>query len=335
AKVLATLEKPVIVDDHKLFVTGSIGISLFPRDGQDVETLLKHADVALYRSKEQGRNSFHFYAPAMNARTLDRLLLERDLRQALEQEQLQLHYQPLLDLSSDRIASVEALLRWQHPQRGLLAPDVFIPLAEESGLIVAIGGWVLHTACAQIRAWQDAGLPPVRVAVNLSVRQLTQPDLVQRVGRVLHQTCLEPSRLTLEITESLLMKDIDKAAATLRALKAMGVRLAIDDFGTGYSSLYYLKHLPFDRLKIDKSLVRDIEIDPNDSAIAVAVIVMAHSLRLQVVAEGIEDEAQLAFLKSNGCDEGQGFHFSEPRPAADIAALLGGQRARRPASAAL
>jgi EAL domain-containing protein (putative c-di-GMP-specific phosphodiesterase class I) len=261
----------------------------------------------------------------MHARALERLKLEQGLRHALERRELELHYQPQMELRGGRIIGVEALLRWRHPQRGLISPMEFVPLAEETGLIEIIGEWVLRTACEQAKAWQQARLPALRMAVNLSPRQFLRPGIVNTVGRVLQETGLDPGYLDLEITEGLLMKNVEGSIATLRALKAMGVRLSIDDFGTGYSSLNYLKRFPIDQLKIDKSFVSDLITNQDDNAIALAVIAMAHSMRLKVIAEGVENEAQLAFLQKNRCDEMQGYYLSRPLPPRQITALLRGE----------
>jgi EAL domain-containing protein (putative c-di-GMP-specific phosphodiesterase class I) len=280
------------------------------------------ADTAMYRAKEQGRNTFRFYAAEMNLRALERLTLENALRHALERNELLLYYQPSVELRDGRIAGAEALLRWRHPEWGLIAPARFIPLAEETGLILPIGEWVLRAACEQAQMWQDQGISPLRVAVNLSARQFQQPDLAGLVGRTLAQAGLQASCLELEITESLLMNDLESAVTTLRTLKAMGVQFAIDDFGTGYSSLSYLKRLPLDRLKIDRSFVCDITTDPDDAAIAQAVISLAQSMHLRVTAEGVETVSQLEFLRVRQCSEMQGFYCSPPVPAQELTLLL-------------
>jgi len=259
----------------------------------------------------------------MNTRALEWLLMEKHLHYALKRQELALHYQPQVDLNSGQVIGVEALLRWQRPGLGMVSPAEFIPLAEKTGLIFPLGEWVLRTACAQAKSWQDQGLPPLRVAVNLSPRQFMQVDLAEQVARILQESGLAASCLELEITESLLMQDVERGIATLHALKAMGIQLAIDDFGTGYSSLAYLKRFPLDRLKIDRSFVHDLTTDPDNAAITEAVIALGHSMRLQVIAEGVETEAQLAFLRSRRCDEIQGYYFSPPRPAEEIAGLLG------------
>lgn len=283
---------------------------------------VENADAALYRSKENGRDQIQFYAHDMHDRAMKRLTMERDLRRALERQELELHYQPQMDLRQNRIIGVEALLRWRHPRRGLIPPLDFIPLAEETGLIEAIGEWVLGTACQQAKAWQRQGLPMLRMAVNLSPRQFQQPDLVAKVGRILRETDLHPRHLDLEITESLLMKDVERSILTMYELKAIGIRLSIDDFGSGYSSLNYLKQFPVDQLKIDKSFVHEIVTNQDDDAITLAIIAMAHSLRLTVIAEGVETEAQKTVLRAHGCDEIQGYHLSRPVPPREILALL-------------
>jgi len=326
AKVARKIQRALVpglkLEEQEVFVTVSIGISLFPKDGEDGQTLLKNADIALYRAKARGRNEFCFYAAEMNARAMERLAMENDLRHSMDRGELELYYQPQLELLHQRTLGVEALLRWRHPKYGLVGPAEFVPLAEESGLIVPIGEWVLKTACAQAKTWQVQGLQPLRMAVNLSVAQFEQPDFTRMVARILSDSGLQPDCLELEITESLLMKDVNTAVAVLRTLKEMGVKLAIDDFGTGYSSLNYLKRLPIDRLKIDRSFVQDISIDPDDAAIALAVIAMAHSMNLRVVAEGVETDAQLTFLRSRDCDEMQGYYFSRPLPAGEATCWL-------------
>ncbi|MBI2912884.1 MAG: EAL domain-containing protein, partial [Chloroflexi bacterium] len=285
------------------------------------------------RAKEQGRNNYQLYTPAMNARVLERLALENSLRHALQRDEFVLHYQPQFDVRNGRIVGVEALLRWQHPQRGLVLPGEFIPLAEETGLILPLGEWVLRTACAQHKAWQATGLPPLRVAVNLSARQFLQSNLVQVVVRTLNESGLDPRYLELEITESVASQNADFAILVLRELRDMGVRISVDDFGAGYSSLSYLKDFPIHTLKIDRSFVRDLTTDPNDAAIASAIIALAHSLGLNVVAEGVETEEQLAFLKERQCDEFQGYLLARPMPAETLQKMLArnGRPQRRPA----
>ena len=323
-KVLDELSRVMTLDGFQLYVTASIGISLFPNDGTDLESLLQHAEAAMYRAKETGRNNYQFYRPEMNARTRERLLLENSLRQAVEKQQLILYYQPKIDLSSGQMTGVEALLRWPHPDLGMVSPVDFIPLAEETGLIVPIGEWVLRTACDQAKTWQRSGLPPLRVAVNISGRQFRQTDFVDMVEGVLAQAGLDPRGLELEITESVAMENVEETILTLTALKARGVHLAIDDFGTGYSSLSYLKRFPITSLKIDRSFINEVGTDPNDAAIASSVIALAQAMSLEVVAEGIETEEQLRFLVARGCTEGQGYLFSRPVPPVELELFLAG-----------
>jgi diguanylate cyclase (GGDEF)-like protein/PAS domain S-box-containing protein len=304
--------QPLAIHGHEFFLTCSIGVATYPIDGSTAEILTKHADIAMYRAKEMGRNTFQFYTATMNERTLDRLNIETDLRHALDRGEFVIHYQPQVSLSSGRIVGMEALIRWDHPVHGLIPPARFIGLAEEMGLIIPIGAWVIHTACIQTKAWQQAGLGDLRVAVNLSPRQFTQKALVQSIADVLHATGLEPRFLELELTESMVMGDVDNAIAILRNLKGLGVHIAIDDFGTGYSSLSYLRRFPIDILKIDQSFVNDLTVNADDAAIVGSIISLAHSLRLQVIAEGVETAEQLAFLHTHGCDQMQGYYFSRP-----------------------
>ena len=319
-KVLDLLRMPFDIDGRELFVTASIGISLYPDDGRDAETLVKNADTAMYRAKEQGRDNYQLYTPAMNATAVDRLALESSLRRALTQDELVLYYQPIFDRGG-RVHGVEALLRWRHPELGLVQPAEFIALAEVTGLIIPMGPWVLRSACAQAWIWQER-YPGLSVAVNLSARQFQEPGLVGHVADALADTGLEPRLLELEITESNAMQNGPAAIQTLRELKALGVRLSIDDFGTGYSSLSYLKRFPIDTLKIDQSFIRDIGLDADDAAIASAVIALAHTLKLEVVAEGVENRGQLEFLTASGCDRMQGYLFSPPVPAEKCEELL-------------
>ncbi len=314
-KILTRLTMPVEMQSYSLYATASIGISLFPNDGTDVESLMKCSDAAMYRAKELGRNNYQFYTADMNARAHELLLLETSLRQALERDQLVLHYQPQYDLNDMRLVGFEALVRWRHPEHGMISPADFIPLAEETGLIVPIGEWVLRTACEQNRAWQKQGLLPVRMAVNISARQFRQSGLIQQVSQTLHETGLDARWLELELTESMIMGNTENAIRTMQALNTMGVELAIDDFGSGYSSLAYLKRFPISKLKIDQSFVRDVMVDANDATIAASVIALAKSMQLEVIAEGIEDADQLAFLQKKGCHQGQGYLFSPPLPA--------------------
>jgi diguanylate cyclase (GGDEF)-like protein/PAS domain S-box-containing protein len=321
-KILEAVRLPFFIEHRELFITTSIGVTLFPEDGADPESLVRNADTAMYRAKEQGRDNAQLYAPAMNTKALERLSLEGRLRQALQNRELVVHYQPLIDLATGRIRGAEALLRWQHPELGLVAPAEFIAIAEVSGLIVPIGQWVLRTACAQARAWQLKGHPKFSVAVNLSARQFQQADLVFQVTEALHEADLPAASLDLEITESNAMQNAELSISTLQVLKNLGVSLSMDDFGTGYSSLNYLKRFPIDRIKIDQSFVRDVTRDPDDAAIASAIIAMAHSLKLTAVAEGVETEAQLEFLRTQRCDEMQGYLFSAPVPASEFEELL-------------
>lgn len=320
--LLDQLAAPFDIDGEVILVTPSIGAAIYPLDAADPENLLRLADVAMYEVKEDGRNAFRRFASEMDQRSQHQMALEKDLRHALERNELVLYYQPKADLYSGHVTGVEALIRWQHPQRGLVPPVQFIPLAEKTGLILPIGAWVLREACRQASQWQQDGLPPLRVAVNLSPVQFRQPDLVEQVERTLAETGLAPCWLELEVTESLVMDNPEAAAVFLRRLKQMGIRLAMDDFGTGYSSLGYLKRFPFDVLKIDRSFVQNIISEPDDALIAVAVIAMAHSLGLQVIAEGVEDESQMRYLRNHLCDEIQGYLFSPPLPAPSLSAFL-------------
>ena len=320
--ILERLEKPFHLQGQDVFVSASIGISIYPQDGKDTTSLLKNADTAMYMAKNEGRQRYHFYSQELTDKACEALKLESQLHRALDREELLLHYQPQISLRDGRIVGVEALLRWQHPEIGLVSPDKFIPLAEQSGLIQAIGKWVLRTACHQAKAWQDQGLARVRMSVNLSGRQLARADIVDEVREVLEATGLSPAYLELELTETSVMTQAGQAASTLDALRALGTTIAIDDFGTGYSSLAYLKRFPVDRLKIDRSFVRDIPQDANDVALAKAIIALAQSLSLEVVAESVETEEQRELLKAIGCQEMQGFLISAARPASDLADLL-------------
>jgi len=321
-KIVDALTLPVQLEGEDVFVTASIGITLFPDDADDLHTLLRNADTAMYRAKEVGRNNYQFFTAAMNERARERLQLETDLRHALLRDEFVLHYQPKASCASGRICGVEALIRWNHPLRGLVPPSEFIPLLEETGLIVQVGQWVLRTACAQAQAWRAAGLAVPNVAVNLSGRQL-QPDLRGEEGvAALEESGLPAAALELELTESVLMHNAESAVRTLNRLKAKGVGLSVDDFGTGYSSLSYLKRFPLDSIKVDRSFVQDIAADPDDASITRAVITMAHHLKLKVVAEGVETEGQLSLLIANRCDQIQGYYFSRPLPAAGLEALL-------------
>ena len=317
-QLMRVLEQPFELDGREMFITASVGITLFPADGADPDTLLKNADAAMYRAKEQGRNTCQFYRAEMNARSAERVSLESHLRRALERGEFLLHYQPQLHLKTGQIIGMEALIRWQHPEMGLVSPAKFIPVAEETGLIVDIGSWVLRTACAQNKAFQDAGLPAITVAVNLSPRQFRHRGLVKSIRDTLEDTGLDPRYLELEITESMVMHNAEEVITTLTELEGMRLQLSVDDFGTGYSSLNYLKRFPVHRLKIDQSFVRDIGTDPNDTAIAQSIIALGHSLDLKVLAEGVETAEQRAFLENAHCDEAQGYYFSRPVPAEEV-----------------
>jgi diguanylate cyclase (GGDEF)-like protein/PAS domain S-box-containing protein len=321
-KIMSTFVKPFNLYGKEVFVSASIGITLFPTDSQDQDTLIQNADTAMYRAKELGRNSSRFYTPEMNARALEKLSLESALRRALERQEFLLYYQPKVSLATGEVVGVEALLRWSHPDLGLVSPVEFMPMLEETGLIVAAGEWVLRAACAQIKAWQQEGLRPMPIAVNLSARQFLVKDLGTTISRILEEEAVPHDLLELEITEGSLANNAEEAAGTLAYLNSLGVRVAIDDFGTGYSSLSRLKGFPLDALKIDGSFVRDIITDADDAAITRAIITMAHSLGLAVVAEGVETEQQLAFLEDNGCDQIQGYYFSMPLPAEECTAFL-------------
>ncbi|OGU09213.1 MAG: hypothetical protein A2075_00060 [Geobacteraceae bacterium GWC2_58_44] len=321
-KIREAVSQPFSIDEHELEITCSIGISIYPKDGADGPTLLRNADAAMYRAKEQGRNNFQFYTKELNDKAVERMTMEKHLRRALEREEFLLHYQPQVDLKSGRIVGMESLIRWQSPELGFIPPDRFISLAEETGLIVPIGEWVLTNACAQNKAWQDAGHPPLIMAVNLSPRQFRQENLAEMVAGILQQSGLGPQYLELEIVESLLMHDPQSATVMIKKLRALGVQLTMDDFGTGYSSLSYLKLFPFDKIKIDQSFVRDITSDPDSAAIAKAMIALGHSLKLRVIAEGIETEGQMHYLRSHRCDEMQGYYFSRPVPAPEFEKML-------------
>jgi EAL domain-containing protein (putative c-di-GMP-specific phosphodiesterase class I) len=317
-KILHVMRAPFALAPHELRLTTSIGVCLHPDDGADIETLVKNADAALYRAKERGRNCYQLYSPALNALALEQLALENDLRRALERAEFLLHYQPEMELRSGRIVGVEALVRWQRPGRDVLLPQQFISLAEDTGLIDPLGEWVLRTACEQARRWRAAGLDALRVAINLSPRQFEQKDLARLIERVIDQAGVDASVLELELTEGAVMRNAEAAVDMLRALKSMGVRIVIDDFGTGYSSLSYLKRFPVSALKIDQSFVRDVVTDPEDATIVKAVISMAHSLGLEVIAEGVETHAQLDFLRELQCDIVQGYLLGRPMPTEQV-----------------
>ena len=321
-KLIDMLKMPFDLDGNEVFVTGSIGITLYPTDSDNIETLIRDADAAMYGAKSAGRNNYQFYTAEMNQRATEKLRLETKLRHAIEREEFVLHYQPKVDIATGKITGLEALLRWQSPDDGLVGPNQFIPLLEETGLIVQVGDWVARKACAQIHAWREAGVTPVPVAVNLSARQLRQAGFGATLGRALADYGIPAELIEIEITESSLMENPEQAIVVLTEIASLGVRLSADDFGTGYSSLSYLKRLPLDALKIDRSFVRDITTDPDDAAITRTVITLAHGLDLKVIAEGVETEEQLAFLGQNQCDEAQGYLFSRPLPVEACTALL-------------
>jgi diguanylate cyclase (GGDEF)-like protein len=313
-RILSSFAQPVRVGTHEIFINASIGIAIYPYDGEDIDTLLMHADTAMYKAKEQGGSSYQTYSKSMTTTALQRMTLENDLRRALERNEFEVHYQPIVDAYTSTVVGAEALLRWRHPELGLLLPSEFIPIAEENGLIVPMGEWILQSACLQNRSWQDAGLPRIRVSVNLSSRQLKR-SLTDTIGRALQISGLEPRYLSLELTESVLVNHHKEGSEALHALRAMGLHLAVDDFGTGYSSFSYLKHFPLDTLKIDRSFIREIAIQPDDAAITTAIIAMGHALGLRVIAEGVETEAHLTLLQKQGCDEVQGYLVGRPVPA--------------------
>ncbi|MBS1230124.1 MAG: response regulator receiver modulated diguanylate cyclase/phosphodiesterase with sensor(s) [Proteobacteria bacterium] len=321
-KLIESCARPHVIDGHELFVSASVGITVFPDDATDSENLVRNADTAMYRAKDLGRNTYQFFTVEMNRNTQSKMKLEGDLRHALARSEFLLHYQPKVSCSTGKVTGFEALLRWQHPLRGLVGPMEFIPILEETGLIVPVGEWVLNTACLQAQRWYDDGLGTLSMAVNVSGRQIHLTDLCETVSKALASSGLAPSCLELELTESQLMQDVEGIIALLRRLKAMGVRLSVDDFGTGYSSLAYLKRFPIDCLKVDQAFVRDIIADANDVSITRAIITLAHNLQLKVVAEGVETEGQLGLLIANHCDEVQGYYFSRPLPVDEATALL-------------
>jgi diguanylate cyclase (GGDEF)-like protein len=331
-RILASLAHPFRVESREIFVNASIGIAVYPFDGKDLETLLMHADTAMYKAKEHGGNSYQAYSRSMNATALQRLTLENSLRRALEREEFEVHYQPIVNARNEVPMAAEALVRWRHPDLGLLLPSEFIALAEENGLIVPLGEWVMRIACAQNLSWQRMGLEPIRVVVNLSSRQLTRTT-TDSVARILRETGLESRYLGLELTETVLVNHQKEGADTLHALRAMGLHLSVDDFGTGYSSFSYLKHFPLDTLKIDRAFIREITSDPDDAAISTAIIALGHALGLTVTAEGVETEGQVQLLREQGCDEMQGYFFSRPVTAERLADLLAAKRnGSKPAS---
>jgi diguanylate cyclase (GGDEF)-like protein len=321
-KILGTLALPHHIEQHDLHVSVSIGISIYPDDGLDAETLIKSADTAMYYAKESSRNTYKFFEQTMHASAVQRQSIEASLRQALQQQEFKLHYQPKIDLHSNKIVGVEALIRWQHPELGLLVPEQFIYIAEDCGLILPVNRWVQREACIQAKAWQQQGLPPVPIAVNISALEFRDKDFLNHIHAVLDETGLEPGYLELELTEGVLMRDSDSTDSVLHALADLGVKLAIDDFGTGYFSLSYLKRLPIDTLKIDQSFINKMLKNQDDAHIVNAAIQMAKSLNKLVIAEGVETPEQVEFLLRQDCDEGQGYCFSAPLPADELPALL-------------
>ena len=322
AKILKEIAKPHSIDRHELHVTASIGVSAYPEDGTNAETLIKNADTAMYQAKESGRQAFRFFTPAMNTRAVERQSIEASLRRALERDEFMLHYQPKICLKTGAIVGAEALIRWAHPVRGMVPPAQFIPIAEDCGLIVPIGKWVMRQACEQARIWVDAGYPAIGIAVNVSAAELKEEGFLDDLLAILELTRLDPGLLELELTESVLMRRVDSTVTILRTLRERGVQVAVDDFGTGYSSLSYLRIFPLDVLKIDQSFVRQIATNGSDAAIVTAVIGMAQTLKLRVVAEGVETRAELDFLRAHQCDEAQGYYFSKPIPADRFMGLL-------------
>jgi diguanylate cyclase (GGDEF)-like protein len=321
-RLLKAVAEPYSIEQHDLHITASIGVSIYPDDGPDAETLIKNADTAMYQAKENGRQGYQFFRPAMNILAVERQSIEEHLRRALERQEFALHYQPIISLRTGAIVGVEALIRWTHPTRGSVPPAQFIPVAEDCGLILPIGAWVLREACMQARAWTDAGLPKMTMAVNVSAMQFGQESFLDDLFTVLGETGLDPRYLELELTERALMKRADLAASILSTLRGKGVQVAVDDFGTGYSSLSYLRKFPLDALKIDQSFVRQITTIPNETVIITAIISMGRSLNLRVIAEGVETQDQLDFLKAHQCEEAQGYYFSRPVPPQELVKLL-------------
>jgi EAL domain-containing protein (putative c-di-GMP-specific phosphodiesterase class I) len=328
-RVLAAFAEPFHVEGQELFVTASIGIAVSPGDGQDAETLLKHAEMAMYQAKQRGRKTCAFFSGDMNAHALERLTLENQLRRAVERNEFVLYYQPKVDVSSGHIIGAEALVRWKHPELGIVSPAKFIPIAEETGLIVEIGQWVLRAACAQIQAWTQRGLPPLSISVNVSSAQFKQRKVWHAVRGALAHSSLPPGQLVLELTESMLMENATDSIEMLNELKEMGLKLAVDDFGTGYSSLTYLSRFPLDELKIDRSFVSGLPAERHSLAIVGAIIALARELNLRVVAEGVETREQLQFLRSRECDEYQGYLCSRPAPPEAFAILMRRQPSQR------
>lgn len=320
--LLVSMSEPFAINNQELYITVSAGISIYPTDGLDVQTLLKNADAAMYKAKESGKNKYEFFTTQINADVLEKLTLQNSLNRALKQDDLVIHYQPIVELNSGRVIGIEALVRWQHPDLGLISPDKFIPLAEETGLIAPLGEWVLHTACTQHKAWLDAGYPPMYISVNVSAYQFRQNDLVNQIASALKTSGLPARYLQLEITEGIAMQDNNLIIETLTALKHLGIRLAVDDFGTGYSSLSRLKNFPLHVIKIDKAFINNLSVDPRDLAITTYIINMAQSLHLTVIAEGVETPEQLKLLNQYSCDAIQGYLFSKPLPAEAVVTKL-------------
>jgi diguanylate cyclase (GGDEF)-like protein len=329
-RILTILSQPFQLEGHEVFTTGSIGIAIYPYDGTETDTLLKNADIAMYHAKEQGRNNFQFYKKSMNETAFDRLTLENSLRRAIERDEFTLYYQPRMDIQSGDVIAMEALLRWEHPEKGIIQPADFIPIAEESGLIIPIGEWVLKNACAQNKLWQESGLHTrISVSLNISGRQFRQAGLIQIIKKVLDDFSLDPRCLELEITESVIMKNAELTMRMMKKLKKMGVKLSMDDFGTGYSSFNYLKQFPLDIIKIDRSFIQDVTENREDATIVKAIIAMAQSLQLKVIAEGVETEEQLEFLRQHGCNEMQGFLLSRPVPPEEVVRFFGDKKTSR------
>jgi predicted signal transduction protein with EAL and GGDEF domain len=321
-KLLNSLTRPFVINGQELHISASIGIAIYPDDGNDIGLLLKNSDIAMYHAKESGRNNYQFFSPKMNEQAAEKQALGNDLRHAVERNELFLVYQPVVDMASGNIAGMEVLLRWQHPVLGLISPVKFIPLAEESDLILTIGAWVLRSACKQLLEWQQQGIEVPRLAINLSAKQFRQKSLAENIAAILKETGVEPRFFGFEITESMLIHNVEEVVDTLLKLSNMGLEISIDDFGTGYSSLSYLKRFPINKLKIDKSFVDDIATHPDDAAIVKAIIAMAHGLQMKVVTEGVETIQQLDFLRLHGSEQYQGYIFSKPLPATEIVEKL-------------
>ncbi len=321
-KLMSVLENGFKIDDHEIVLTISTGIVIFPGDGDDNETLLQNAERSMYKSKEDGGNNYHFFKASIQSSAINRLSLESELRKAIEREEFVLHYQPQIDIASGHVVGMESLIRWHHPERGMVPPFHFIPVAEQTGMIIPIGDWVMNEACRQNRAWQDSGLGNLKVAVNLSARQFSDRMLISKIESALNRSGLDPTFLEMEITESIIMKDIESTVALLEQMAEMGLALSIDDFGTGYSSLSYLKRFPINKLKIDKSFIDDVISSEDDAKIVEAIIGLSHNLKLNVICEGVEDADQLGWLQQHRCNEIQGYYFSKPLPADEFEAFV-------------